>query len=237
MISLENARVVYHPKTRNGNPRCVLDVPQLSLEKGKRYALIGPNGAGKTTLIKVLAQLIPLTSGQVHIDATETSGIAYLPQNPFMFSGTVLHNVSLGLPRDEKRTDCALAALGKVGMTDFQKERASKLSGGEAQRVALARIIAQNQPIILLDEPTSATDIAGESKIEEALIAYWHESGCTLIFATHSPAQAGRLADEIIVLEQGRIIEKGAAKQVLGNPKNPHVQTFLNYWRLGERMA
>ena len=236
MIRFFDIKVVYESKSKDGGPRCVLNLPRLNLEEGARYALIGPNGAGKSTLIKVLGGLIVPTSGHIEMEGTP-SDMGYMPQKPFMFSGTVLHNVMLGLPRNEKRTSRALDALGKVGMADFVKERGSKLSGGEAQRVALARIIAQNRSTILLDEPTSATDIAGESEVEKALSAYWRESGCTLVFATHSPAQAGRLADEIIVLENGVIAEKNEAEQLLENPRNPTVQTFLNYWRLGDRVS
>lgn len=234
MIRFFDVKVVYHKDSRDAEGRCVLNLPRLNLEEGCRYALIGPNGAGKSTLIKLLAQLIEPTSGTIEMGGIGDR-IGYLPQKPFMFAGTVLRNVTLGLPRADNRTAQALAALDKVGMREFQKERSARLSGGEAQRVALARVIAQERRMILLDEPTSATDIAGEAKIEEALTAYWRESGCTLVSATHSPAQAGRLADEIIVLENGVIAEKNEAHQLLESPKNPTVRTFLNYWRLGDR--
>jgi len=117
-------------------------------------------------------------------------------------------------------------------MRNFLAARGNKLSGGEAQRMAVARMIAKPRKLLLLDEPTSSTDIRGTDAIENTLLEYAKETRCTLIFSTHSPAQVLRLAEEVIFLNQGRILEKGSARDVLGNPQTESARLFLQHWRI-----
>jgi len=98
--------------------------------------------------------------------------------------------------------------------------------------MAFARMIAKPRRLLLLDEPTSSTDIKGTDLIEATLLNYLQANGCTLIFSTHSPAQALRLAEEVIFLDQGRIVEQGPAESVLENPQNERTQLFLAHWRI-----
>jgi len=159
-------------------------------------------------------------------------GMGYMPQNPYAFSLSVLRNVEMALDGEAEREVAAREALRRVGMDGLAHASGSKLSGGEAQRMAFARMIAKPRRLLLLDEPTSSTDIKGTDLIEATLLDYLQANGCTLIFSTHSPAQALRLAEEVIFLDQGRIVEQGPAESVLENPQNERTQLFLAHWRI-----
>ena len=223
MISVQNVRV-----QAGGRP--ILDIPLLEFEEGKRYGLIGENGSGKTTLLRVLAGTLQPTQGKV--TQQNPDGVGYMPQSPYAFSFSVLRNVEMALKNSPDRREQAARALEAVGMQNFLASRGNKLSGGEAQRMAVARMIAKPRKLLLLDEPTSSTDIRGTDAIENTLLEYAKETRCTLIFSTHSPAQVLRLAEEVIFLNQGRILEKGSARDVLGNPQTESARLFLQHWRI-----
>jgi ABC-type multidrug transport system fused ATPase/permease subunit len=159
-------------------------------------------------------------------------GMGYMPQNPYAFSFSVLRNVEMALDGEAEREAAAREALRRVGMDALAQASGSKLSGGEAQRMAFARMIAKPRQLLLLDEPTSSTDIKGTDLIEATLLSYLQANACTLIFSTHSPAQALRLAEEVIFLDQGRIVEQGPAESVLEAPQNERTQLFLEHWRI-----
>jgi tungstate transport system ATP-binding protein len=223
MIALQDVLVQYEE-------RVILDIPELHFAEGKRYGLIGENGSGKTTLLRLLAGTLSPTHGQVRRMAAD--GMGYMPQNPYAFSFSVLRNVEMALDGEAEREAAAREALRRVGMDTLAQASGSKLSGGEAQRMAFARMIAKPRRLLLLDEPTSSTDIKGTDLIEATLLSYLQVNACTLIFSTHSPAQALRLAEEVIFLDQGRIVEQGLAESVLENPQNERTQLFLAHWRI-----
>ncbi|HPS33361.1 MAG TPA: ABC transporter ATP-binding protein [Anaerolineaceae bacterium] len=210
--------------------RVILDIPLLDFEEGKRYGLIGENGSGKTTLLRVLAGTLQPTHGEV--SRQNPDGLGYMPQSPYAFSFSVLRNVEMALENAPDRREKAACALEAVGMQNFLTARGNKLSGGEAQRMAVARMIAKPRQLLLLDEPTSSTDIRGTDSIENTLLDYTRSTRCTLIFSTHSPAQALRLAEEVIFLDQGRILEKGSAREVLETPQTESARLFLQHWRI-----
>jgi len=211
--------------------RCVLDVKELSFEQGKRYALVGANGSGKSTLLKIMAGTVKPTEGVVKSVVVGKKAVGYLPQAPYGFSFSVLKNVIMAIDDCPERKTIAETAIGLVGMSGLINADASRLSGGETQRMAFARIIAVRRKLLLLDEPTAAADLKGIDLLEKALLDYCSENGCTVIFATHSPAQAMRLADEVIFLHQGIVVEQGDVKQVLHEPKSEEAQMFLNHWK------
>ena len=212
--------------------RRVLDIEDLIFEPGKKYALLGTNGCGKSTLLKILAGTINPTEGAIHTGFSGKKAVGYLPQIPYGFSFSVLKNVLIALDDGPESKDKAKAAIEAVGLSDLIDADASRLSGGETQRMAFARIIAISRKLLLLDEPTAATDLRGIDLLEQALLNYCRENECTVIFSTHSPAQALRLADEIIFLHQGAIAEQGTAEQVLRNPQSAVAQDFLGHWKL-----
>ena len=217
--------------------RVVLDVDGLILESNRTYALVGPNGSGKSTLLKVLSGVLDQTSGSVDVTGQverDALSVGYMPQKSYVFDFSVLKNVTMaldgrGLSRSEAKKR-AEKALEEVGMASFADVRGSGLSGGEAQRVALARMLAQDLDVLLLDEPTASMDIAGTMLVEEALVRYRERTGCLLVVATHAPSQARRISDETVMLASGRVVECGATERVLSNPTSEDGLAFLSYW-------
>lgn len=210
--------------------RIVLDIPELCFEPGRRYGLIGENGSGKTTLIRLLAGTLQPSSGK--IVGLDEKRIGYLPQSPYAFSFSVLQNVMMAADGHGNARDLAKSALSAVGMESLMNARGDRLSGGEAQRMALARVLVRSYDVLLLDEPTSATDVRSMDLIEQTLQDAIQKTHCTLIFSTHSPAQAKRLADEVLYLEKGQIVERGNAEELFREPKDDRTRAFLQHWSL-----
>ena len=216
--------------TKKAGGRLILDIPKLEFQEGRRYALIGENGSGKTTLLRVMAGILAPDSGK--LSGLPLPGMGYLPQVPYGFGFSVRRNVEMALQGEKDAPKHAMAAIKAVGLTSLADARGHKLSGGETQRMALARLVAKVRPLLLLDEPTSATDIRGMDLVEALLLRYARQTGCTLIFSTHSPAQALRLAKEVIFLEHGRVVEQGPAARVLKIPQSEATKLFLQHWRI-----
>lgn len=214
----------------NYGKQVVLDIPWLVFEEGQRYCLIGENGSGKTTLIRILAGTLKPDRGSV--TGIEHKRVGYMPQAPYAFSFSVLKNVKMALNSAENADEIATRALQLVGLESFREARGDQLSGGEAQRMGLARIIAVSHDLLLLDEPTSSTDIRGMDQIESVLNEYVAEQRSTLIFSTHSPAQVMRMADHVVFLEKGCLVESGTAEEVLRRPQSAATRAFLQHWRL-----
>ena len=217
--------------------RVVLDIDALTLESGRTYALVGPNGSGKSTFLKVLSGVIDQTSGWVDVVGDvrrDTLSVGYMPQKSYVFGFSVFRNVSMaldasGLSRDEVQVRVN-QALDAVGMGDFVQARGSGLSGGEAQRVALARMLVRDLDVLMLDEPTASMDITGTLLVEDALTRYRERTGCLLVVATHAPSQAHRIAQDTVMLSSGRVVELGPTAHVLAHPESPEGREFLSYW-------
>ncbi len=216
--------------TKKAGGRLILDIPKLEFQEGRRYALIGENGSGKTSLLRVMAGILAPDSGK--LSGLPLPGMGYLPQVPYGFGFSVRRNVEMALQGEKDAPKHAMAAIKAVGLTSLADARGHKLSGGETQRMALARLVAKPRLLLLLDEPTSATDIRGMDLVEALLLRYARQTGCTLIFSTHSPAQALRLAKEVIFLEHGRVVEQGPAARVLKIPQSEATKLFLQHWRI-----
>jgi ABC-type Mn2+/Zn2+ transport system ATPase subunit len=229
MIELANIDIKYEGRT-------VFAVEHLRFEAGKCYALLGANGSGKTTLLRTIVGNIAPGSGSVAFRSDlRTDDIGYMPQKPYAFGFSVWRNVAMALPRGmDKRhaKERAYSALGQMGMEGFAEQRGNRLSGGEQQRMAFARMIVRERRLLLLDEPTSATDIAGNDMVEEALKRYRESTGCTIIFASHSLPQAMRIADEALLLDDGLIIESGPVSRVILQPESERGKAFLQHWRV-----
>lgn len=216
--------------TKAYDERMVLDIPHLIFITGRRYALIGVNGSGKTTLLRILAGVLKPDQGEVTYLPPDHMG--YMPQAPYAFSFSVKKNVSIALGQHKDSDKHVLQALKTVGIDHLRDARGNMLSGGETQRMALARMIVKRRNLLLLDEPTAAADICGTSQIEKALLDYVVTNNCTLILSTHSPAQALRMVDEVIFLDQGKVIEQGPVKNVLQRPNHAFTKMFLDHWKL-----
>ncbi|THB76867.1 MAG: ATP-binding cassette domain-containing protein [Desulfobulbaceae bacterium] len=206
--------------TKQFKDRQVLDIDALCLKRKKVYALIGPNGAGKTTLLNQLALLEKPTSGSLTFLGRDPWGVGnsllelrrkvvLVDQSPILFSGTVRKNVEYGLqvrriPKDERDRRVA-HCLHLVGMDDFINQDVHGLSGGEVKRVALARALAIEPEVLLCDEPTANVDEKHQEVILRIIEEVNQNQRTTIIFSTHFLSQSRRLADQTIILRNGRI--------------------------------
>jgi tungstate transport system ATP-binding protein len=199
--------------------RTVLDIADLSIASGRLCLLTGPNGSGKSTLLNILALLSPPTSGTVTFDGAPVDWrpralidkrrkVTLLHQAPYLFNESVYANVAFGLrargiPRSEQRS-LVEQALAMVELSGFQRRKARELSGGEAQRVAMARSLVIRPEVLLLDEPLANVD-QKTSLLLERLIATLPEQGTSVIMTSHDPGHPGSLPGERIHLAGGRI--------------------------------
>lgn len=216
--------------------RTVLDIASLRLQSGLVYAVLGPNGSGKTTMFRLISAIEKADRGQIYYDGAPCfpgDRIVYLPQKPYLFDTTVLKNVMIALEAGTLSQKKAELALESLGMKSFGQARASSLSGGEAQKTALLRTLILGKELILLDEPTSAIDIPSVKLVEDYILKAVQDHQAALIFSTHNPSQAARMADEVIVLWEGRVIEKGPSERVLYYPQKQETKDFLEYWATG----
>ena len=212
--------------------RTALDIPDLTIGAGERVALIGPNGSGKSTLLRLLAGVIPADAGTIQTGGLLRGEIGYLPQISYAFDLSVQQNVELALEHGRDRAKIAREALSRVGLLALAHERANRLSGGETQRMALARILTRRRKLLLLDEPTASADIQAIDQIERAIIDYTKESGCTLVLSSHAPSQAMRLSNRVLALDGGKIGEQGETERVLQAPGAESTRAFLAHWKL-----
>ena len=206
--------------TRSYGRRIVLAIDQLEIEAGRMYALLGPNGAGKTTLLNLLAFLDEPSTGSLRFrgkavgsDRAERLAlrrqVVLVDQHPIMFSTSVAANIEFGLKIRKidraARQRAVQAALETVGLERYREARAHELSGGETQRLALARALALAPTVLLCDEPTASVDTENQAKIAALLRRINAEHGTTIVFTTHDRLQAARLAERTVVLESGRL--------------------------------
>lgn len=211
---------------KNYGDRTVLCVDLLKIKKGERLSLTGANGSGKSTLLKIIAGIITC-DGYVEVPQK----VLYMPQKTVLFDMSVLHNVTYSLNGKRKeKEEKAMEALRKTGLSELYNKNALTLSGGEAARLALARILVNDCDVLLLDEPTGAVDVEGTEIVENALREYTEKNGCTLITATHSPLQAKRLSERVIMLQDGRIAEDCTPEEFFLAPKTDFGKKFVSMW-------
>lgn len=198
----------------------------FEVRRGEVLAIVGPSGAGKSSLLRLLNRLDEPTSGTVYVEGVDYKEISpqelrrklgMVTQRPYLFPGTVADNLRFGpAQRGEMLSDADVATLlERVGLKDYATRNVANLSGGEAQRVSVARTLANSPLVLLLDEPTSALDEASKLDVEALLQEIVRDHKLTCIMVTHDVAQAARLADRVLVMEAGRIVREGAAREVL----------------------
>jgi tungstate transport system ATP-binding protein len=219
----------------------VLEVPEFTLREHESVALIGPNGAGKSTLLLTLATLLEAARGEIrfHGATVEASGrdtsyrrrIAMVFQEPLLFDATVFDNVASGLkirgiPADEIR-DRVQVCLERFRISHLVDRSARRLSGGEAQRTSLARAFATRPEVVLLDEPFVALDPPTRQALMDDLEQVLRESGSAAILSTHDQLEALRLADRMVVMQGGRIVQAGTPAEVMSMPANSFVASFV----------
>jgi len=210
----------------------VVDALEAGVEEGEWVALIGPNGAGKTTALRAVARLVAY-DGRIRIfgdDAAELSrrqlarALALVPQVPLIPGDiTVREYVLLGRTPfltyfgSERRADheAVDAALEQLDLAPFEHRRLDTLSGGERQRATLARALAQDAPILLLDEPTAALDVGRQQQVLELVDELRGRRGLTVLSTMHDLTLAGQYADRLLLLDGGKLVAAGAARDVL----------------------
>ena len=214
----------------------------LRINRGEVIALIGPTGSGKTTLLRLLDLIDLPTQGKVYFngtDVTESTGqrlearrrMAFVLQKPVVFNTSVHDNVAYGLKwrgmsRDSirKRVD---EVVEMVGMVDFRRKNARTLSGGEMQKVAIARAIATEPEVLLLDEPTANLDPVSLMKTEELISDIIQRYQTTIVMATHDMSQGQRLAEKVGILLNGEMLQTGAWQEAFSSPRNREMANFV----------
>lgn len=214
-----------------------LEAISLEIVGGKAIALLGINGAGKTTLLRIIAGLEKQDKGRIlfegkSMNEKELREIATLVfQKTAMFSRSVYDNLAYGLKirgkKDAEIKEEVARALDTIGLRNFEKRRAKKISGGEQQRIALARAFLLNPQILLLDEPTANLDPNSATIIERAIRSRTREKGI-IILATHNLGQAKRLADEVVHIYEGKIVETAGPEEFFNNPRSEITRKFTN---------
>ena len=223
---------------RNGLDALRLDA--LNIERGETLAVVGPNGAGKSTLLLALARLLKLSHGEIIYDGKSLSQwdeleyrrkISFVFQAPLLMDMTVEQNVALGLNFRGVSKHETYERVGKwvkqLGVESLLKRRAGQLSGGEAQRVSLARAFVLDPELLLLDEPFSSLDPPTRVKLIEDLSALLKENRRTTVFVTHNLNEAAKLSHRIAVIVGGLLRQVGTSKQIKKNPSDETVQAFL----------
>jgi tungstate transport system ATP-binding protein len=212
--------------------RLILDIGSLAIVNGPPTAIVGPNGAGKTTLLRIGMGLAAPTGGRVTWGGRENippSRRAFLFQRPVMLMRSAAGNVDYALaaartPRSGRKQRVA-ELLALVGLSGFEDRPARRLSGGEQQRLALARSLARDPEILFLDEPTASLDPAAAKAIEDVLRAVAGR-GVKILISTHDLGTARRLAGDVVLLHRGRVIEHSPSGTFFSEPKTEEARRF-----------
>ena len=218
---------------------------ELTIAEDEVVALLGPNGAGKTTLLRAVAGLVPFRSGHVRLDGkvledtatgqyvpTERRPIGFVFQDYLLFPHlTVLDNVAFGLrsrgtPR-RAAAEKAIQWLDRVGLTSYSRAKPAELSGGQRQRVALARALAPDPRLLLLDEPLSALDVTTRAEVRRDLKRHLGSFQGIRLIVTHDPLEAVALADRLIVMEGGHLVQTGTSAEVTERPRSQYVADLV----------
>jgi len=214
--------------------RTIIDRVSLEIETGPSTIILGANGAGKSVLMRLMHGLLSPTSGRIGWNAPERSGgprkQAMVFQRPVMLRRSARANIAYalqiaGIPAPQ-RDALVHEALESVGLTHMAQRPARVLSGGEQQRLALARAWALHPEVLFLDEPTASLD-PGATREIEAVIRAFDAAGTKVVMATHNLGQARRLGDEILFLNQGRLIERAPVEQFFSRPQTAEAAAFI----------
>jgi osmoprotectant transport system ATP-binding protein len=237
MISFENVSKKYNDGTY------AVKEFNLHINEGELLVLIGPSGSGKTTTLKMINRLIPLTEGTIKISDVKISDydihelrwdIGYVLQQIALFPHmTIEENIAV-VPELKKwesqkinhRIDELLHMVGLDPKT-YRKRKPHELSGGQQQRIGVARALAANPPIILMDEPFSALDPISREKLQDDLIVLQKDIKKTIVFVTHDMKEALKLGDRICLMKEGRIVQTGTPDEFLYQPANDFVREFV----------
>ncbi len=222
------------------NKRDVLRIDSLDIQHGETLAVVGPNGSGKSTLLLALAHLLKPVRGKIQFDGKSLTQwndieyrrkISFVFQAPLLMDMTVEQNVALGLKfrgiSQEETRQRVGGWIQALGIESLSKRRASQLSGGEAQRVSLARAFVLEPELLLLDEPFAALDPPTHAKLLEDLSNLLKADHKTAVFVTHNLNEAAKLSHRIAVIVGGVLRQVGTARQIKSHPADETVRAFL----------
>lgn len=237
MIKYENVSLTYPGSGK------AIDNINFEIEDGELFVIVGPSGSGKTTTLKLINRLLRETEGQIFFDGADINSfdlrelrlnIGYVLQGIALFPNmTVAENIAI-IPEMKnmnkadiiKRTD---ELLNEVGLDpDIYRDRLpSDLSGGEKQRIGILRAIIANPKVLLMDEPFSALDPISRRDLQDLIIDLQKFYKITTVFVTHDMSEALRVADRICIMQDGKIVQIGKGKEIIGNPANKFVSQFF----------
>lgn len=221
--------------------RTVLDLKSLEIEKGEVLAVVGPNGAGKSTLLLTLARLLKPGRGEIWFNGRPAAGesaltyrrrIGLVMQDPLLFDSSVYGNIATGLRfRGCRKVEIDRRVsvwLERLHIHHLSGRRATELSGGEAQRVSLARALVLEPELLLLDEPFAALDPPTRQRLVNDLAGLLREQRITTVFVTHDLGEAARLADRVAILLDSQLRQFGLPEMVFKAPADAEVAAFLD---------
>lgn len=225
----------------------VLRGVSVTVGRGEVVCLLGPSGCGKTTLLRLAAGLERLQQGRIRIGGTvvadadarrhqppETRRVGLMFQDYALFPHlTVYENVSFGIARSAESDTWVKAALARMKLAAWERAYPHTLSGGQQQRAALLRALAPHPEILLLDEPFSGLDVALRAQVRDETAAFLRETGIAALLVTHDPEEAMALADRILVMQGGLVVQEGAPAEIYLKPRDPFVATLfgpVNRW-------
>ena len=234
-----NTKLSVKNLTKTFDGKTVLNNISFDLYEGEFLSILGPSGCGKTTLLRILIGLDKADTGEILKSGKDISGLKSIDrgmgivfQNYALFPNmTVLQNVEYALTlrknTKNKAREIALKTIEQVGLTDQMNKKPSQLSGGQQQRVAIARTLATNPDIILLDEPISALDVTNREIMKKELKAIQKKFNATMLFITHDQEEAFFLSDRIMVMDEGNIAQVDTPLNLYKNPANQYVTEFV----------
>jgi len=227
-MNSETARSILRTKnlSRLAGVKCVVDNISIVVHRGQIVAIVGPSGAGKSSFLRLLNRLDEPSSGTFYLDGQDYRRIpprelrrrlGMVMQQAYLFPGTVADNIRYGPEQRGENVPNEVIGdlLEQVDLPDFAGRDASRLSGGEAQRVSLARTLANSPQILLLDEPTSALDDDARDSVETLICKIIREQDLTCLMVTHDLQQARRMASHAMLMENGQLGEIGPIARVL----------------------
>lgn len=234
MSALEVKRVFKAFEGQSVDRVYVLDDVSFKVEKNEFICIIGKSGCGKSTLLNLIAGFIKPDHGEIYVagklveNPSAEKGVVFQEHALFPWY-TVLENVAFGLKlaRKENAKEIAKHYVKLVGLEEYEDKYPSSLSGGMAQRVGIARALATDPELLLMDEPLGALDAMTRENMRIELLNIWKKTKKTIVFITHSVPEAVYLADRVIVLKDGKV--KLDQKIELDRPRNPRSDEFLNY--------
>lgn len=239
MILVEKIKLDSIYKKYPGQDNYVIQDLNLSIDECEFVVLVGPSGSGKSTVLRMIAGLEDISDGQLYIDGiinnqipSSQRNIAMVFQNYALFPHmTVFQNIEYGLKvrgmNKVERTDKVTQAAKILGLTPYLHRKPKELSGGQMQRVAVGRAIVRDTNIFLFDEPLSNLDAKLRTQMREEIVHLQHRLQATFIYVTHDQAEAMTMADRIVVMENGNIMQVGTPEEIYNHPKNLFVASFM----------